>query len=73
MTDFFSGDVILTNEEIRQALYSRLAIIRAVLDEPFPDWYNPHDFGSGYLKGCKKSAELEYKSIANILDKMERS
>jgi hypothetical protein len=73
MTDFFSGDVILTNEEIRQALYSRLAIVRAVLDEPFPDWYNPHDFGSGYLKGCKKSAELEYEFIANILDKMERS
>jgi hypothetical protein len=73
MTDFFSGDVILANEEIREALYARLAIVRAILDEPFPDWYNPHDFSSGYVKGCCKSAELEYEFLNNILDKMERS
>jgi hypothetical protein len=73
MTDFFSGDVILTNEEIREALYSRLAIVRTAIDEAFPDWYNPHDFGSGYLKGCKVTAKLEESFLANILDKLERS
>jgi hypothetical protein len=59
--------------KIREELYERLRIVRAIIDEPFPEWYNPHDFGSGYVKGSKATAKLEESFLANILDKLERS
>ena len=73
MTDFYTNNLILQSAEIREELYERLRIVRAIIDEPFPEWYNPHDFGSGYVKGSKATAKLEESFLANILDKLERS
>jgi hypothetical protein len=73
MTDFYTNNLILQSAEIREELYERLRIVRAIIDEPFPEWYNPQDFGSGYVKGSKATAKLEESFLANILDKLERS
>lgn len=73
MTDFYTNNLVLQVAEMRDELYERLKIVRAIIDEPFPDWYNPHDFGSGYVKGSKATAKLEESFLANLLDKLERS
>jgi len=73
MTDFYAHNSFDLCMEIREELYERLKIVRAIIDEPFPDWYNPHDFGSGYVKGSKATAKLEESFLANLLDKFERS
>lgn len=73
MTDFYTNNLVCQVAEIQDDLYERLKTVRAALDEPLPDWYNPHDFASGYAKGSRKATELEYEFLANILDKMERS
>ena len=72
MTDFYTNNLILQSAEIRDIIDERLKTVRDIIDEPFPEWYNPHDFGSGYVKGSKATARLEESFLANLLDKFER-
>lgn len=73
MTDFFSKEPSVAIDEIREHLYVRLAEARSKANEPFPDWYNPHDFDSGLVHAERYCAKAEVEFLANILDKMERS
>ncbi len=60
-------------DEIRETLYARLKDVRDRVNEPKPDWLNPHDYGSGFLIGRLKATKEEEKFILELLDKMERS
>ncbi len=60
-------------DEIRETLYARLKDVRDRVNEPKPDWLNPHDYGSGFLIGRLKALKEEEKFILELLDKMERS
>ncbi len=71
--NFYSGDREMAYDEIRETLYARLKDVRDRVNEPKPDWLNPHDYGSGFLIGRLKALKEEEKFILELLDKMERS
>ncbi len=71
--NFYSGDREMAYDEIRETLYARLKDVRDRVNEPKPDWLNPHDYGSGFLIGRLKATKEEEKFILELLDKMERS
>ncbi len=71
--NFYSGDREMAYDEIRETLYARLKDVRDRINEPKPDWLNPHDYGSGFLIGRLKATKEEEKFILELLDKMERS
>ena len=70
MTDFYSFDIC---KEIREDLYTQLKVVREKLNREFPEWWNPHDYASGYYDGRKDSLIFEEKFLADMLDKLERS
>jgi hypothetical protein len=70
---FYSGDREMAYDEIRETLYARLKDVRERINEPKPDWLNPHDYGSGFLIGKVKACKEEEKFLLDLLDKMERS
>jgi hypothetical protein len=72
-SDFYSLDREAAYNEIRETLYARLKDVRDRVNEPKPDWLNPHDYGSGFLIGRLKATKEEEKFILELLDKMERS
>lgn len=71
--DFYNGDRELAYEEIRETLYARLKDVRDRINEPKPDWLNPHDYGSGYLIGKMKACKEEEKFLLDLVDRIERS
>lgn len=71
--DFHSIDRAEAYDEIRETLYARLKIVRDRVNEPKPDWLNPHDYGSGYLIGRLKALKEEETFLLDFLDKLERS
>jgi hypothetical protein len=72
-TDFYSGDRELAYDEIRETLYGRLKTVRDRINEPKPDWFNPHDYGSGFLVGKVKACKEEEAFLLDLLNRMERS
>ena len=73
MTDFYSHNSFDLCMEIREDIYAQLKVVREKLVREFPEWWNPHDYASGYYDGRKDSLIFEEKFLADMLDKFERS
>lgn len=73
MTDFYTNNLVLQIAEIKDDLYARLEKARSKANEPFPDWYNPHDFDSGLVHAERYCAKAEIEFLSDLLDRIERS
>mgnify|MGYP003345948378 CR=1 FL=1 len=73
MTDFYTDNLVLQIAEIKDDLYARLKEARSKANEPFPDWYNPHDFDSGLVHAERYCAKAEIEFLSDLLDRIERS
>ena len=59
-------------EQIREVLLQRMEAASKLADEPMPDWYNMHDYSSGFYYGRKSSAQSQIDLILEILDRLEK-
>lgn len=59
---------------ISEKLYQRLDTLRhdTTLVDAAPEWYNPHDYGSGYFKARQNAVKDEIEFLETLLDKLER-
>ena len=57
--------------KLKEELYFILHLTKLVRDEPMPDWWNQHDFSSGYFSGRKEAARLSSSYIESILNKLD--
>ena len=73
MNDFYTNNLVLQVAEIKDDLYERLRIVREKIATSGPDWWNPHDYPSGYYDGKKDSLRMEETFLSEILDKIEKS
>lgn len=62
-------------DNIKELLYQRLELLRhdTTIVEASPEWYNPHDYGSGYFKARQNAVKDEISFLESLLDKIERS
>ena len=58
--------------EVKEKLYVRLDQLNVVAEEQLPDWYNQHDYSSGYFMGQKKAALLYATFLKEALDIIEQ-
>ena len=58
--------------ELKEYLYSRMDAVKVLADEPMPDWYNMHDYSSGYYYGRKSAAQDKIDLINEILGRLEK-
>ena len=58
--------------KIKEELYTTLLLTKLVRDEPMPDWWNQHDFSSGYFSGRKEAARLSTSYLESIIDQLEK-
>jgi hypothetical protein len=58
-------------DKLKEELYFILHLTRLVRDEPMPDWWNQHDFSSGYFSGRKEAARLSSSYIESIIEKLD--
>jgi hypothetical protein len=59
-------------EQLREVLLQRMEAVSNLADEPMPDWYNMHDYSSGFYYGRKSSAQSQIDLILEILDRLEK-
>ena len=59
-------------EQLREVLLLRMETASKLADEPMPDWYNMHDYSSGFYYGRKSSAQSQIDLILEILDRLEK-
>ena len=59
-------------ENLRELLLMRMDAAKVLADEPMPDWYNMHDYSSGFYYGRKSSAQSQIDLILEILDRLEK-
>jgi hypothetical protein len=52
-------------------LMLRLQAYKVLAEEPMPDWYNMHDYSSGFYNGRKTAAQDKIDLINEILDRLE--
>lgn len=57
---------------IREAVKVRMKELEEGLDSSVPDWWNPHDFQSGYVTGVANSAKDELQWLQIILSLMDQ-
>ena len=62
-----------TLNEVKEELYVRLSISRAIHEEEMPEWVNVHDYASGAVVTRKAVAKSDMKWLENLLDKIEKS
>jgi hypothetical protein len=58
--------------QLREILLQRMETVSKLADEPMPDWYNMHDYSSGFYYGRKSSAQSQVDLILEILDRLEK-
>lgn len=58
-------------ENLEKYLIKRMLEYKALVDEPLPDWYNMHDYSSGFYNGRKIAAQDKIDLINEILDRLE--
>ena len=59
-------------ENLRELLLLRMEAASVLADEPMPDWYNMHDYSSGFYYGRKSAAQSQVDLILEVLDRLER-
>lgn len=59
-------------DKLKEDLYAILHLTTLVKDEPMPDWWNQHDFQSGYFSGRKEAARLSTSYLTEVLDRLEQ-
>lgn len=59
-------------EQLREVLLQRMETASKLAEEPMPDWYNMHDYSSGFYYGRKSSAQSQIDLILEILDRLEK-
>jgi hypothetical protein len=55
-------------KEVKKEIETRLVNLLEMLDKPAPDWYNVHDFQSGYLTGVSNTVKEEVEWLANLIN-----
>jgi hypothetical protein len=59
-------------ENLREYLQTLAHSYKVLADEPMPDWYNMHDYSSGFYNGRKSAAKDKIDLINDILDRLEK-
>ena len=59
-------------ENLREYLRSRSQAYQVLAEEQMPDWYNMHDYSSGFYYGRKMAAQDKIDLIEEILDRLEK-
>lgn len=58
-------------KELKEYLEDRIQASKILAEEPMPDWYNMHDYSSGFYYGRKSCAQDKVDIINEILDRLE--
>lgn len=66
--------LVKMRREFMEDIYLRLEKLRhdTTLVDAAPEWYNPHDYGSGYFKARQNAVKDEIEFLETLLDKIER-
>lgn len=59
-------------ENLRELLLLRMEAANVLAEEPMPDWYNIHDYSSGFYYGRKSAAQSQIELILEMLDRLEK-
>ena len=59
-------------ENLRELLLMRIEAASILADEPMPDWYNMHDYSSGFYYGRKSCAQSQIDLMLEILERLEK-
>ena len=59
-------------ENLKELLLLRMEAASVLVDEPMPDWYNMHDYSSGFYYGRKSAAQSQIDLILEIFDRLEK-
>lgn len=57
---------------LREHIYNTLVQIQKFTDEPNPDWFNIHDYGSGFYMGNKAYATLFEDFMVEIIERLDQ-
>ena len=58
-------------DQLKEYLNLRMQAYKVLAEEPMPDWYNMHDYSSGFYNGRKSAAKDKIDLINEILDRLE--
>lgn len=56
--------------ELICTLDNKLHLSSQFVNESYPDWYNKHDYSSGYYKGCKDITAEYVSLLKQVLDSL---
>lgn len=59
-------------DRLKVYLNQRIHACEVLTDEPMPDWYNMHDYSSGFYNGRKIAAQDKIDLLQEILDRLEK-
>jgi hypothetical protein len=58
--------------DIKLLLQQTLDSAKKLAEEPMPDWYNIHDYSSGFYYGRKSAAQDKIDLIEEILNQLDK-
>lgn len=65
-------DVQQQLSELREFIHHRINRTSEFVNEPTPDWYNTHDFASGFYKGSKVYSKECVDFLKEVMDLIEK-